>query len=635
VNLAARSVSRLATVGLGAVLLFLTGFAVWGALTTKQAAQRLERSTVLSEAFDEARSAAASEDFWVSEYARLLGPEKEYISARTVRENHREAAAFLVEALRRAARTGDRVERARVAEVLADHRAYLAAASRMFAAIDRQDARAALRIEFREVDPEFLQIEQEVDGASTRHREEVLVYLRALDRVEDRVFTGTILAFAFGLLVLAFFGVILHAHRRRVEDARQAELRALEQTLSERKRSEEALTRLAAMVEASDDAIIGTNLEARVTSWNAGAEKLFGYSADAMHGKSVRRIIPADRQHELAEVGRLLVRGEVVAHYESRGLRKDGTEVDVSLTVSPIRDANGVVTGTAVVARNITREKLEQAQREALLAKEKAARAEAEAAQRALAEQNERLLELDRLKDEFVSLVSHELRTPLTSIRGYLDLVLEGEAGELTPDLERFLSVVNRNADRLLHLVGDLLFLAQVDAGKLALEFGPVELDEVVRQCVEAARPVAEENEIELTVSVEPVPTLLGDGARIAQVLDNLVSNALKFTPGHGRVEVRLLSADDRAVLEVEDTGLGIPAGEQGQLFERFFRSSSASENAIPGTGLGLTIAKAIVERHDGRITVESVERVGTTVRVELPIRAADGAQRRRTEVAA
>ena len=254
-------------------------------------------------------------------------------------------------------------------------------------------------------------------------------------------------------------------------------------------------------------------------------------------------------------------------------------------------------------------------ERRKLFEAERAARTEAEEVQRLLAEQNNRLRELDRLKDEFVSLVSHELRTPLTSIRGYVELLLdEGEA--LSADQRRFLEIVDRNSSRLLELVGDLLFLAQIEAGKLAIEIGTVDLNRVVEECVETSSPAADARAIELTARLAPLPRIQGDRARLAQVLDNLVSNAIKFTPRGGRVEVRLLEENGSAVLEVEDSGLGIPEAEQAQLFERFFRSSTATAQAIPGTGLGLTITKAIVDRHGGLIEVESADDQGTTVRV-------------------
>jgi signal transduction histidine kinase len=259
-------------------------------------------------------------------------------------------------------------------------------------------------------------------------------------------------------------------------------------------------------------------------------------------------------------------------------------------------------------------------ERESLFEAERTARAEAESIQRLLADQNERLRELDRMKDEFVSLVSHELRTPLTSIRGYLELFREST--NLTPRQREFLNVVDRNSQRLLDLVGDLLFLAKIDAGAFEIELDEVDLAQVVEESVEACRPIAQSRQIELVASIGQAPPLLGDRARLSQVLDNLFSNALKFTEPGGRVDVTLSSAKGHVLLEVKDTGLGISPEEQPLLFERFFRSSRATENAIPGTGLGLTITKAIVDRHGGRITLESSEDVGTTVRVEIPAEA-------------
>ena len=275
----------------------------------------------------------------------------------------------------------------------------------------------------------------------------------------------------------------------------------------------------------------------------------------------------------------------------------------------------------AVEVRN--RQLMAQAGRlEQSLAVAQEAQAEAERARRTLTDQNKRLRELDRLKDEFLSLVSHELRTPLTSIRGYLDLVLDEEAGELNAEQQRFLRAVERNSGRLLRLVGDLLFVAQADAGRLTLERAMVDVSALAADCVEGARPVADQKSIALELATTPVPALVGDRGRLAQVLDNLVSNSLKFTPEGGRVEVRTGASNGHVVLEVEDSGIGIPAAEQPRLFERFFRAASATEQAIPGTGLGLAIVKAIVEAHGGDITVESRPHEGTTFRIELPLAA-------------
>jgi PAS domain S-box-containing protein len=378
--------------------------------------------------------------------------------------------------------------------------------------------------------------------------------------------------------------------------------------ITERRRDELDRMQLAAIVESSEDAIMSADLEGRVTSWNKGAERIFGYTENEILGRSVAELAPEDDVNPPLGLVKAAIESGTKTH-EVRRKRKDGTTIDVAITTSPITNAAGEVVGVSGIAQDITVRKAAEADRERFT--------------RELEAQNERLLELDRLKDEFVALVSHELRTPLTSIRGYLELVLDGEAGALTDDQRQFLGVVERNAHRLLGLVGDLLFLAQVEAGKLALEVGAVDVAAVAAESVETARPLAEEKSITLTLATSPVPLLAGDRARLAQLLDNLVSNAIKFTPEGGRVDVRASSSRGNAIVEVRDTGMGIPAEEQEHVFERFFRASRATEQAIPGTGLGLAISKAIAQAHGGRITLASSEGEGTTFRIAVPIRAA------------
>ena len=195
------------------------------------------------------------------------------------------------------------------------------------------------------------------------------------------------------------------------------------------------------------------------------------------------------------------------------------------------------------------------------------------------------------------------------------------EEDALTDEQRQFLGVVERNAHRLLALVGDLLFLAQIEAGKLSLEVGAVDLAAIAAESVETARPLAEEKGITVTLATGPLALIAGDRARLAQLLDNLISNGIKFTPADGRVDVRVRGERGQAVIEVRDTGMGIPSEEQEHLFERFFRTAKATEQAIPGTGLGLAISKAIVQAHGGRITFASSEGSGTTFRVSIPIR--------------
>jgi signal transduction histidine kinase len=227
--------------------------------------------------------------------------------------------------------------------------------------------------------------------------------------------------------------------------------------------------------------------------------------------------------------------------------------------------------------------------------------------------------EADRAKDEFFALVSHELRTPLTSIIGYLELMQEDD-GIDTDEHKHFLEIVHRNADRLLRLVGDLLLVAQVQAGKFALRPGPIDLNSIAEHAVEAARPIATGRTIGLLLKCEPVPVFQGDRDRVAQLFDNLISNALKFTDPGERVSVRVTSANARAVVEINNSGSVIPPAEKDRLFDRFYRASDATARVVPGIGLGLAIVKAIVEAHGGTIRVDSDPSIGTTFRFTLPL---------------
>jgi signal transduction histidine kinase len=222
------------------------------------------------------------------------------------------------------------------------------------------------------------------------------------------------------------------------------------------------------------------------------------------------------------------------------------------------------------------------------------------------------------VKDEFVASVSHELRTPLTSIVGYVLLLQERE--DLAPDVLKQLGVVARNTDRLQRLVSDLLQTAQVDEGPLQVVRTPHDLVQIVRDAALAATPTAETAGIRLVLDVPDRLDLLVDAQRMAQVVDNLLSNAIKYSPGGGEVGVRLHVDGNRAELAVSDTGIGIEAADRDRLFTRFFRARHAEEQSIQGVGLGLSITKAIVEGHGGRIVVDSEIGRGSTFRVRLPL---------------
>jgi signal transduction histidine kinase len=227
--------------------------------------------------------------------------------------------------------------------------------------------------------------------------------------------------------------------------------------------------------------------------------------------------------------------------------------------------------------------------------------------------------ERSRLKDEFVSLISHELRTPLSSILGYLELMRDDEAEVLSATQLQYLDVAERNAHRLLRLVGDLLFTAQVESGEFHLNEERIDLQPLVIACVESAGPAAANAGVSMVSSTVDGAIVQGDPVRLGQAVDNLISNAIKFTPRGGSVSVKLAADGPTASITIGDTGMGIPADELDRLFSRFFRATTATRNAIQGVGLGLTITKSIVTAHRGRMTVESEEGVGTSFSILLP----------------
>ena len=272
-----------------------------------------------------------------------------------------------------------------------------------------------------------------------------------------------------------------------------------------------------------------------------------------------------------------------------------GTRRAFARYATPVRDGHGRLIGRLLVLREVTRER-----------------------------------EAERVKEEFFALVSHELRTPLTAILGYVELVLgeHAEDGTDADEERRHLEIVERNAQRLLRLVGDLLFAAQVESDSLLLEPGIVDLAQIVHEAVEAARPRAEDAGILLSAQIDQLPAAVGDRDRLAQVLDNLISNALKFTPAGGHVEVRLSREAEEARIDVADTGVGVPRSEQSRLFDRFFRASNATSRAVPGVGLGLMIVHAIVTAHGGTISLASEVGEGSTFTVRLPLQPAEARDR-------
>jgi PAS domain S-box-containing protein len=385
---------------------------------------------------------------------------------------------------------------------------------------------------------------------------------------------------------------------QRIAGERHAEFalaRAREQLAQvEQVRRDEAVeikARLAAIVESSEDAIIGKDLSGIISDWNRGAERMLGYRAEEVIGRPIQLLVPRDRHEEESRILETLRRGGQVEHFETVRVAKSGEHVQVSISVSPVRDATGVVVGAASIARDVTARKALEAEREALLGRERDARSAAEAANHA--------------KDAFLATVSHELRTPLSPILAWVRMLREGGLdGEKT---KHALETIERNARAQGQIVDDLLDVSRIVAGKLRLEARPIDLVPILRSAIEVTRPAAEAKAIQLEVALDTeTGRVVGDPDRLNQVFWNLLSNAVKFTPRGGRVRVALERATTGARITVSDTGQGIRAEFLPHVFERFQQADTGSTRSHGGLGLGLAIVRHIVELHGGTVAVES-----------------------------
>jgi PAS domain S-box-containing protein len=355
---------------------------------------------------------------------------------------------------------------------------------------------------------------------------------------------------------------------------------------------------LAAIVDSSDDAIVSKNLKSVVTSWNSGAERVFGYSADEMIGRSIDVLFPEDRWQEEAEILDQILKGNRVEHFETVRRRKDGTLIDVSLTISPIRNAHGKIVGASKIARDITAQKQ---------------------AHRKLKEAHDELKRVDRMKVEFLATLSHELRTPLTAIVGWIQMLKDDPNPD---DLDQGLQIIERNVRVQAQLIEDLLDMSRIETGKISLDMQRVDVATVVFAAIETIRPAAESKDIRLTSGFGSLGgAVWGDKNRLQQVVWNLLSNAVKFTPPQGRIHVSVEHANSRVEISVADSGQGIAPDFLEHVFDRFRQADSSITRRYGGLGLGLAIVKNLAELHGGSITAHSAGvGHGSTFTVSLPL---------------
>jgi PAS domain S-box-containing protein len=359
--------------------------------------------------------------------------------------------------------------------------------------------------------------------------------------------------------------------------------------ISDRRRMEWEAQRLAAIVESSADAIVSKSVDGIIQTWNRGAERMFGFSAAEAVGRHVSIIIPEDRLHEETEVLRRVRAGESVDHFETVRRRKDGSFLDISLAVSPIRQGREII-GASKIARDIT--------------EQRRLRKEAEQA--------------SRMKDEFLAMLSHELRTPLNTIVGYAAMLRKGIMEE--PQHSKAVDVIHRNAQTLTRLVGELLDTSRIVTGEIRLDVRDCNLSALAHEAVENIRPSADAKGILLEAAIEPGVAIRGDRDRLRQVMWNLLTNAVKFTPSGGRIEIRLSVEPAEARFAVRDTGIGLTAEALPHVFQRFWQGEAGRSREHSGLGLGLALSRHFVELHGGRIGAKSAGAgKGTEVWVELP----------------
>jgi PAS domain S-box-containing protein len=366
---------------------------------------------------------------------------------------------------------------------------------------------------------------------------------------------------------------------------------------TQRRQAEAVLARLAAIVEASDDAIIGEDLDGIVTSWNAGAERIYGYRAEEMVGRPISLLIPPDRRDEESQIRERLRHGEQVANFESIRITKDGRSIDVSLTISPIRGDRGRISGASKIARDITdRKRLERELRRRL----------------------DELAEADRRKDQFLAMLAHELRNPLAAISSAVQLTML--IGMQDP-IHRSMDVINRQLKHLSRLIDDLCDVSRITRGKIQLRKERLDVATVLRSAIESVRPLIETRRHNLTMAIAAQPLLAdADSVRLEQIITNLLTNAAKYTDSGGQIGLSAERDGEEIAIKVRDTGMGIPSEQLPRLFDLFAQGDRSLARSEGGLGIGLTLVRSLVEMHGGSVTAMSAgPGMGSEFVVRLP----------------
>jgi PAS domain S-box-containing protein len=378
------------------------------------------------------------------------------------------------------------------------------------------------------------------------------------------------------------------------KDGKVVGISKIARDISDKNIIEEKQARLAAIIDSSDDAIISKDLNGMVTSWNRGAEKIFGYNEKEAIGKHISFIIPPRLIGEESHIIGQIRKGEKVSHFETVRRTKDGHEINISLTVSPIKDSNGKIIGASKIARDIT-EKVELDRQRRLLTK--------------------RLQELNHYKDEFMAMASHELKTPLTVIKANLQILEQKMQNDYRLN---FVNKTLKQVNKLTDLISDLLDVSKIQSGKLELNMTKFNLIPLLLEVIENIQQTSTEHRIHFDPPTDNI-TITADADRIEQVIINILTNAIKYSPNASEVTVAVSVKMNSVLVEVKDGGIGISREDIDRVFTRFYRVRGLA-STFSGSGIGLYISSEIVKRHGGEIWVESEEGKGSTFYFTIPL---------------
>jgi PAS domain S-box-containing protein len=369
--------------------------------------------------------------------------------------------------------------------------------------------------------------------------------------------------------------------------------------ITERKKAEEKIKSLANIVESSNDAIITKSLDGIITSWNKGAEQVYGYSAQEILGKPISMLEPDDLKGEIEQLGEMVKKGGRVQHYETSRLKKDGTTINVSVTLSPIFDQSGILVAISCIARDITEKKIAVK----------------------LFQEKQMAEVANRTKSDFLAKISHELRTPLNSIIGFSEMLYEREYGELNEKQIRVTGNISKSGKHLLNLINNILDISKVESGKMELNYKNFELATKFNMIQNLLSPIADRKNIKIEIDIDSELTIICvDEDKFVQIMYNLMDNAIKFSYENSVVKIEVRKKGDMIEITVQDTGIGIKVEDQYKLFKPFSQIDSFSSRRPQGTGLGLSIVKQIVHLHGGYVWFKSNPSEGSIFAFAIPI---------------